>query len=32
MISGRFGDNGELFFEVQLIGANGEDFSVEALL
>ena len=31
MISGRFGDNGELFFEVQLIAANGEDFSVEAL-
>jgi predicted aspartyl protease len=31
MISGRFGDNGELFFEIQLVAANGEQFSLEAL-
>ncbi|MBD2776637.1 aspartyl protease [Iningainema tapete] len=31
MISGGFGDNGELFFEVQFIAANREQFSVEAL-
>lgn len=31
MISGGLGDNGELFFEVQLIAANGEQFFVEAL-
>ncbi|MBF2009315.1 MAG: aspartyl protease [Chlorogloeopsis fritschii C42_A2020_084] len=28
---GVFGDNGELLFEIQLIAANGEIFSVEAL-
>lgn len=32
MIVGRFGNNGELYFEIQLVAANGEDFSVEALL
>lgn len=31
MIAGRFGDNGELFFEIQLVAANGEQFEVEAL-
>jgi predicted aspartyl protease len=31
MIDGRFGDNKELFFEIQLIAANGEKFLVEAL-
>ncbi|MEC4812535.1 MAG: hypothetical protein SAK29_04565 [Scytonema sp. PMC 1069.18] len=31
MISGRFGDNKELFFEIQLVTANGEEFLVEAL-
>ncbi|MHC5594672.1 MAG: aspartyl protease [Nostoc sp.] len=28
---GAFGDNGELLFEIQVIAANGEVFSVEAL-
>lgn len=32
MILGRFGDIGELFFEVQLIAADGENISVETLL
>lgn len=32
MISGIFGENGELFFEIELIAANGERFPVEALL
>jgi len=32
MIVGRFGENGELFFEIELIAANGERFAVEALL
>jgi predicted aspartyl protease len=32
MISGRFGDIGELFFEVDLIAADGEIFQVDALL
>ncbi|WP_445637140.1 Aspartyl protease [Nostoc sp. DSM 114161] len=32
MIAGRFGNNGELFFEIQLIVANGEQFEVEAIL
>ena len=31
MIEGSFGDNGELFFEIQLVALSGEDFSVEAL-
>ena len=31
MIEGSFGDNGELFFEIQLIALSGEEFSVEAL-
>lgn len=31
MIAGRFGDNGELFFEIQLVAANGEQFEIEAL-
>ncbi|MEH2333374.1 aspartyl protease [Nostoc sp.] len=29
---GAFGDNGELLFEIQVVAANGEVFSVEALL
>lgn len=29
---GSFGDNGELYFKIQLVAANGEEFSVEALL
>ncbi|WP_449416965.1 aspartyl protease [Phormidium nigroviride] len=32
MISGRFGNIGELFFEIDLIAANGEGFQVDALL
>lgn len=32
MIAGRFGDNGELFFEVELIASSGERFAVEVLL
>jgi predicted aspartyl protease len=28
---GSFGDNGELYFEIQLVAVSGEDFSVEAL-
>jgi predicted aspartyl protease len=28
---GEFGDNGELLFEIQVVAANGEVFSVEAL-
>jgi predicted aspartyl protease len=31
MIDGRFGDNKELFFEIQLVAANDEKFLVEAL-
>ena len=31
MIEGSFGDNGELFFEIQLVALSGEEFSVEAL-
>ena len=32
MISGRFGENGQLFFEIELIASNGDSFSVEVLL
>lgn len=32
MISGRFGDIGELFFEIDVIAADGENFPVEVLL
>ena len=32
MIAGSFGDNGELFFEIQLVAASGIEFSIEALL
>ncbi|MDQ2098907.1 MAG: aspartyl protease [Tychonema bourrellyi B0820] len=32
MISGRFGENGQLFFEIELIASNGDNFSVEVLL
>jgi len=32
MIVGRFGDNGELFFELELVAVNGEHFPVEGLL
>ncbi|KYC36239.1 aspartyl protease [Scytonema hofmannii PCC 7110] len=31
MIEGRFGDNQELFFEIQFVTANNEFFFVEAL-
>jgi predicted aspartyl protease len=31
MVLGSFGDNSELFFEIQLIAVNGEEFSVETL-
>lgn len=30
-MEGEFGDNKELFFEIQLVAANGEIFSIEAL-
>lgn len=32
MISGWFGDNGQLFFEIELIASNGEIFPVEVML
>jgi predicted aspartyl protease len=32
MIAGRFGDEDELFFEVELIADNGLELSVDALL
>ena len=32
MISGRFGNIGELFFEIDLIATDGEEFQVDALL
>ncbi|MDB9514080.1 aspartyl protease [Kamptonema animale CS-326] len=32
MISGRFGEIGELFFQIDLIAADGEEFQVDALL
>lgn len=32
MVNGRFGENGELLFEVELIASSGERFSVEVLL
>lgn len=32
MISGWFGENGELFFEIELIASNGEIFPVEVML
>jgi predicted aspartyl protease len=32
MIAGRFGENGELFFVLELITVDGERFSTEALL
>jgi predicted aspartyl protease len=32
MIAGEFGNNGELFFSVQMVAANGEQFEVEAIL
>lgn len=32
MISGRFGEYGELFFEIELMASNGEIFPVEVLL
>ena len=28
---GSFGDNGELYFEIQLVAVSGEEFSVDAL-
>lgn len=31
-MNGRFGDNKELFFEIELVAANNEKFYVEALL
>ena len=32
MILGRFGDEDELFFEIDLIAADGLELSLEALL
>ncbi|WP_017719890.1 hypothetical protein [Kamptonema formosum] len=32
MITGRFGDTGQLLFEIELIAADGESFPVEVLL
>ncbi len=32
MISGWFGDNGQLFFEIELIASNGDIFPVEVML
>lgn len=32
MIAGRFGEIGELFFEIELIAAEGETYPVEVLL
>lgn len=32
MISGWFGENGQLFFEIKLIASNGEIFPVEVML
>ncbi len=32
MIGGRFGENGELFFDIELISANGEQLPVEVLI
>lgn len=32
MISGKFGEIGELFFEINLIAVEGEEFQVDALL
>lgn len=32
MISGTFGNNGELFFEIQLVSVSGVAFEIEALL
>ena len=32
MIQGYFGSNDELFFEIELITANGLEFPVEAML
>lgn len=32
MIFGKFGDNGELFFEIELLAVTGERYLVDALL
>jgi predicted aspartyl protease len=32
MISGRFGERGELIFEIELVAANGELIAVDVLL
>jgi predicted aspartyl protease len=32
MIAGSFGENGELFFEIQLVAAERVEFSIEAIL
>ena len=32
MMFGSFGENGELFFEIELVAATGERFPVDALL
>ncbi|NES69563.1 MAG: aspartyl protease [Okeania sp. SIO2D1] len=32
MMLGKFGDNGELFFEIELVAVTGEKFLVDALL
>lgn len=32
MICGRFGDNGQIYFEINLIGGDGVSFPVETML
>ena len=32
MITGRFGNKGELFFEIELVTGNGFNLPVEAML
>jgi predicted aspartyl protease len=32
MIQGRFGDRGQIYFEIDLVGADGSFFPVEAML
>lgn len=32
MIAGRFGENGELLFEAELVAFNGERFDIEVIL
>lgn len=32
MIQGRFGEKGEIYFDIDLVDVNGLSFSVEAML